>query len=52
MQKIKNVNGSSRFSSPAGYNTWLDYWEAKSGKTASRCSATDDSAVSVPRVAV
>lgn len=31
MQKIKNVNGSSRFSSPAGYNTWLDYWEAKSG---------------------
>lgn len=41
MTKVKNVNGSSRFSSPAGYNTWLDYWEAKSGKTASRCSATD-----------
>ena len=41
MIKVKNVNGSSRFSSPAGYNTWLDYWEAKSGKTASRCSATD-----------
>lgn len=39
--KLKNVNGSSRFSSPAGYNTWLDYWEAKSGKNASRCSATD-----------
>ena len=34
MPKVKNVNGSSRFSSPAGYNTWLDYWEAKSGKTA------------------
>lgn len=41
MTKVKNVNGSSRFVSPAGYNTWLDYWEAKSGKTASRCSATD-----------
>ena len=26
------MNGSSRFSSPAGYNTWLDYWEAKAVK--------------------
>ena len=38
---VKNVNGSSRFSSPAGYDSWLDYWEVKSGNTASRCSATD-----------
>jgi hypothetical protein len=38
---VKNVNGSSRFSSPAGYNSWLDYWEDKSGMTAWRCSATD-----------
>ncbi len=41
MTKVKNVNGSSRFDSPAGYSSWLDYWEDKSGKTASRCSATD-----------
>ena len=41
MTKVKNVNGSSRFESPAGYDTWLDYWEDKSGKTASVCSATD-----------
>jgi hypothetical protein len=39
--KVKNVNGSSRFSSPTGYSSWLDYWEDKSGKTAWRCSATD-----------
>ena len=41
MTKVKNVNGSSRFESPAGYGTWLDYWEEKSGKTARVCSATD-----------
>lgn len=41
MEKIKNVNGSSRFASPAGYDTWLDYWEDKSGKSAWRCSATN-----------
>lgn len=41
MIKIKNVSGSSRFDSPAGYDSWLDYWEDKSGKTAGRCSAID-----------
>lgn len=41
MNKVKNVNGSSRFESPSGYSTWLAYWEAKSGKTACRCSAID-----------
>lgn len=41
MFKVKNVNGSSRFESPAGYKTWLDYWEEKSGITAVRCSAID-----------
>lgn len=39
--RVKNVNGSSRFANPAGYDSWLDYWEDKSGKTAKRCSATD-----------
>ena len=39
--RVKNVNGSSHFANPAGYDSWLDYWEDKSGKTAKRCSATD-----------
>lgn len=41
MIKVKNVNGSSRYVSPQGYDTWLDYWEVKSGKTAWMCSATN-----------
>lgn len=41
MTKVTNINGSSRFASPSGYNTWLDYWEAQTGKSAWRCSATD-----------
>ena len=41
MNKVKNVNGSSRFASPSGYDSWLEYWETHSGKTASRCSAID-----------
>lgn len=41
MIKVKNVNGSSRFARPTGYDSWLDYWEEKSGKTAWKCSATD-----------
>lgn len=27
MTKVMNVNGTSRFSVPSGYNSWLDYWE-------------------------
>ena len=41
MTKVKNVNGSSRFESPAGYGSWLDYWEERSGKTARGWCATD-----------
>lgn len=41
MNKVKNINGSSRFASPTGYNTWLDYWEAQTGRSAWSCSATD-----------
>ncbi|OUO56765.1 hypothetical protein B5F78_08845 [Bacteroides sp. An279] len=41
MIKVKNANGTSRYDAPAGYDTWLEYWEKKSGKTAWRCSATD-----------
>lgn len=41
MTRVKNVNGTSRFGCPAGYSSWLEYWESKSGIIASRCSATD-----------
>ncbi len=36
--KVRNVNGTSRFI-PRGYNSWLDYWEKQTGKSATICSA-------------
>ncbi len=39
MIKVKNANGTSRYNAPAGYSSWLEYWEEKSGKTARKCSA-------------
>ena len=27
--RVKNVNGSGRYSPPSGYTSWLDYWENK-----------------------
>lgn len=41
MAKVKNVNGSSRFSAPAGYDSWIEYWEAQTKEKASSCGATD-----------
>ena len=35
--KVKNVNGSSRFPAPRGYNSWLDYWEKQTKKRVSAC---------------
>lgn len=29
---VKNVNGSSRFPAPYGYNSWLHYWESSNGQ--------------------
>ena len=37
MTKVKNVSGSSRFPVPAGYSSWLDYWEQKTGTKKSVC---------------
>ena len=31
---VENVNGSSLFPRPKGYNSWLDYWEYMTGKDA------------------
>lgn len=36
---VKNVSGSSRFSAPFGYTSWLKYWEAQTGQSAYFCSA-------------
>lgn len=38
--KVKNVSGSSRFPKPAGFDSWLDYWEYHSKKSAYFCSAS------------
>jgi hypothetical protein len=41
MTKVKNVNGSSRFPAPSGYNSWLEYWEQQTGQKVSICGASD-----------
>lgn len=41
MVKIKNVNGSGRFSVPYGYNSWLDYWEANARDKSRICGASN-----------
>ena len=46
MTRVKNVNGSSRFPAPRGYNSWLEYWEKQTGQRkftcgAAGCSKTD-----------
>ena len=40
MVKVKNLNNTSG-KQPLGYDTWLDFWEGKTGKTANHCGATD-----------
>lgn len=44
--KVKNVNGSSRFQSPKGYSSWLEYWGTQTGQVpflcyTSNCMQTD-----------
>jgi len=39
MTKVKNVNGSSRFPAPSGYDSWLEYWEKQTGEKKSVCGA-------------
>lgn len=39
--RVKNVNGSGRFSAPVGYRSWLDYWEKKTDSKAIFCSASN-----------
>lgn len=41
MATVKNVVGSSRFSVPYGYSSWLDYWEKQTKKKVSLCGCSD-----------
>lgn len=34
---VKNKNGTSGKTPPSGYSSWLDFWESKMGKKASKC---------------
>jgi hypothetical protein len=36
MVKVKNLNGTAG-RVPFGYESWLDYWETKSGQRATKC---------------
>ena len=40
MVKVKNLNNTSD-KQPKGYDTWLEFWEGKTGKTADHCGASD-----------
>lgn len=36
---VKNKKGTSTNSPPSGYSSWLDFWEKKADKKATRCEA-------------
>ena len=38
---VYNVIGSSRFPAPKGYGSWLEYWEANTGRKAYYCGASN-----------
>lgn len=35
--EVININGTSRFTVPKGYDSWLDYWEKQTGLSALKC---------------
>ena len=42
MTYVKNACGTSIWSKPStGESSWLEYWEKKTGKKATRCGAID-----------
>ena len=41
MIQVKNVPGSSRFTAPLGFSSWLEYWEKKTGTKKGICGAND-----------
>lgn len=36
---VKNKKGTSSNTPPPGYSSWLDFWEKKKGKKATKCEA-------------
>jgi hypothetical protein len=34
---VKNKKGTTDKNPPAGYSSWLEFWEKKKGKAATRC---------------
>lgn len=36
---VKNKKGTANNTPPAGYSSWLDFWEKKKGKKATKCEA-------------
>lgn len=40
MALVRNLNGTSDNTPPAGYRSWLAYWESKKNRKASVCSCT------------
>lgn len=41
--KVKNLHNTGD-RKPVGYNSWLEYWEAKSGEKATECNSVTCSA--------
>lgn len=37
---VRNYTGSSRWTAPQEYSSWLSYWEAMTGKRATLCGKT------------
>ena len=37
MAKVHNLKGTSDNDFPAGYKSWIDFWEKKKGKSAKYC---------------
>ena len=35
--KVKNKKGTADKEPPAGYDSWLDFWEKKKGQKATKC---------------
>ncbi len=38
MTYVYNVNGSSRYEAPAGYASWKEFWEKRTGRHFDKCS--------------
>lgn len=38
MAIVRNINGSSDNYPPAGYTSWIEYWECQKGRKVSMCS--------------